>query len=159
MIAIRATLNLQYGASKDFYICSLSSRYTSWVDAFSMQYSRNNALKVILERTVVLDSMLCLSRTVEILQEAWMSCRTIVYKGQLKPNQLRNYYYNDLGDERFKSYMGLVRICHPFFLFRWSCQVQLPTIVISSFHWYFTSRRLWLTCWVTNWPKYCLCKS
>jgi glutamate synthase (NADPH/NADH) len=59
MIAIRAALNLQYGASKDFYICSLSSR-------------------------------------------------TIVYKGQLKPNQLRNYYYNDLGDERFKSYMGLV---------------------------------------------------
>jgi glutamate synthase (NADPH/NADH) len=29
MIAIRAALNLQYGASKDFYICSLSSRYTS----------------------------------------------------------------------------------------------------------------------------------
>lgn len=59
MIAIRAALNLAYGASKDFYICSLSSR-------------------------------------------------TIVYKGQLKPDQLKNYYYNDLGDERFTSYMGLV---------------------------------------------------
>jgi hypothetical protein len=29
MVAIRAALNLQYGASKDFYICSLSSRCTS----------------------------------------------------------------------------------------------------------------------------------
>lgn len=28
MIAIRAALNLQYGAAKDFYICSLSSRCT-----------------------------------------------------------------------------------------------------------------------------------
>lgn len=28
MIAIRAALNLEYGASKDFYICSLSSRYS-----------------------------------------------------------------------------------------------------------------------------------
>jgi hypothetical protein len=26
MVAIRAALNLQHGASKDFYICSLSSR-------------------------------------------------------------------------------------------------------------------------------------
>jgi len=62
MVAIRAALNLQYGASKDFYICSLSSR-------------------------------------------------TIVYKGQLKPDQLKNYYFNDLGDERFTSYMGLVSVC------------------------------------------------
>lgn len=27
MVAIRAALNLQHGAMKDFYICSLSSRY------------------------------------------------------------------------------------------------------------------------------------
>ncbi|XP_024399147.1 glutamate synthase 1 [NADH], chloroplastic isoform X2 [Physcomitrium patens] len=59
MIAIRAALNLQYGAAKDFYICSLSSR-------------------------------------------------TIVYKGQLKADQLEKYFHNDLGDKRFTSYMGLV---------------------------------------------------
>ncbi|KAL5727008.1 alanine dehydrogenase [Ranunculus cassubicifolius] len=59
MVAIRASLNLQHGGVKDFYICSLSSR-------------------------------------------------TIVYKGQLMPEQLKNYYYADLGDERFTSYMGLV---------------------------------------------------
>ncbi|XP_058100409.1 glutamate synthase 1 [NADH], chloroplastic isoform X5 [Magnolia sinica] len=59
MVAIRATLNLQHGGVKDFYICSLSSR-------------------------------------------------TIVYKGQLKPDQLRDYYYADLGHERFTSYMALV---------------------------------------------------
>ncbi|KAG0588839.1 hypothetical protein KC19_2G273300 [Ceratodon purpureus] len=59
MKAIRAVLNLKRGASKDFYICSLSSR-------------------------------------------------TVVYKGQLKPNQLTNYYYADLGDERFTSFMGIV---------------------------------------------------
>ena len=35
-------------------------------------------------------------------------CRTVVYKGQLKPNQLRNYFSADLGDTRFTSYMGLV---------------------------------------------------
>eukprot|EP00271_Cylindrocystis_brebissonii_P015485 TRINITY_DN38393_c0_g1_i1.p1 TRINITY_DN38393_c0_g1~~TRINITY_DN38393_c0_g1_i1.p1 ORF type:complete len:2268 (+),score=536.29 TRINITY_DN38393_c0_g1_i1:304-7107(+) len=59
MAAVRDVLNIQVGGSRDYYICSLSSR-------------------------------------------------TIVYKGQLKPNQLRNYYYADLGDERFTSYMGLV---------------------------------------------------
>ncbi|KAJ8452700.1 hypothetical protein Cgig2_005036 [Carnegiea gigantea] len=59
MVAIRATLNLQHGGVKDFYICSLSSR-------------------------------------------------TVVYKGQLKPSQLKEYYYWDLGNERFTSYMALV---------------------------------------------------
>ncbi|KAB5531638.1 hypothetical protein DKX38_018308 [Salix brachista] len=58
MVAITAALNLQYGAAKDFYICSLSSR-------------------------------------------------TVVYKGQLRPDQLKNYYYADLGNERFTSYMAL----------------------------------------------------
>ncbi|GAA0150375.1 oxidoreductase [Lithospermum erythrorhizon] len=37
-----------------------------------------------------------------------LSSRTIVYKGQLKPNQLEEYYYADLGNERFTSYMALV---------------------------------------------------
>ncbi|KAJ6748807.1 GLUTAMATE SYNTHASE 1 [NADH] CHLOROPLASTIC [Salix purpurea] len=59
MVAITAALNLQYGAVKDFYICSLSSR-------------------------------------------------TVVYKGQLRPDQLKNYYHADLGNERFTSYMALV---------------------------------------------------
>ncbi|CAH9070622.1 unnamed protein product [Cuscuta epithymum] len=59
MLAIRASLNLQHGDHKDFYICSLSSR-------------------------------------------------TVVYKGQLKPDQLQEYYYADLGNERFTSYMALV---------------------------------------------------
>ncbi|GER34321.1 glutamate synthase [Striga asiatica] len=58
MVAIRAALNLQHGGTKDFYICSLSSR-------------------------------------------------TVVYKGQLKPDQLTGYYYADLGNERFSSYMAL----------------------------------------------------
>ncbi|KAL4557008.1 hypothetical protein LXL04_035178 [Taraxacum kok-saghyz] len=37
-----------------------------------------------------------------------LSSRTIVYKGQLKPNQLKEYYYADLGNERFTSYMALI---------------------------------------------------
>ncbi|KAM5557650.1 glutamate synthase [NADH], amyloplastic [Rosa sericea] len=37
-----------------------------------------------------------------------LSSRTIVYKGQLKPEQLKGYYYADLGNERFTSYMALV---------------------------------------------------
>ncbi|XP_042448324.1 glutamate synthase 1 [NADH], chloroplastic-like isoform X1 [Zingiber officinale] len=37
-----------------------------------------------------------------------LSSRTVVYKGQLKPDQLKDYYYSDLGDERFTSYMALV---------------------------------------------------
>lgn len=37
-----------------------------------------------------------------------LSSRTIVYKGQLKPNQLKNYYLEDLGNEKFTSYMALV---------------------------------------------------
>lgn len=36
-----------------------------------------------------------------------LSSRTIVYKGQLKPVQLKDYYL-DLGNERFTSYMALV---------------------------------------------------
>jgi hypothetical protein len=47
-----------------------------------------------------------------------MLCRTIVYKGQLKPDQLKNYYFNDLGDERFTSYMGLVSVCLEKFLLK-----------------------------------------
>jgi Glutamine amidotransferases class-II len=31
-----------------------------------------------------------------------------VYKGQLKPSQLKGYYRADLGDENFSSYMALV---------------------------------------------------
>ncbi|KAM7463695.1 hypothetical protein LguiA_031816 [Lonicera macranthoides] len=38
-----------------------------------------------------------------------LSSRTIVYKGQLKPTQLKEYYYTDLGNERFTSYMALAR--------------------------------------------------
>uniref|UniRef100_A0A804QV90 glutamate synthase (NADH) n=3 Tax=Zea mays TaxID=4577 RepID=A0A804QV90_MAIZE len=37
-----------------------------------------------------------------------LSSRTIVYKGQLKPCQLKGYYYADLGQENFMSYMALV---------------------------------------------------
>ncbi|GFY84088.1 NADH-dependent glutamate synthase 1 [Actinidia rufa] len=37
-----------------------------------------------------------------------LSSRTVVYKGQLKPDQLKEYYYADLGNERFTSYMALV---------------------------------------------------
>ncbi|XVF53410.1 hypothetical protein PTKIN_Ptkin05aG0097500 [Pterospermum kingtungense] len=37
-----------------------------------------------------------------------LSSRTVVYKGQLKPDQLQNYYYADLGSERFTSYMALI---------------------------------------------------
>ncbi|KAJ4956105.1 hypothetical protein NE237_012888 [Protea cynaroides] len=37
-----------------------------------------------------------------------LSSRTIVYKGQLKPDQLKDYYYADLGNERFMSYMAMI---------------------------------------------------
>eukprot|EP00267_Zea_mays_P054222 XP_020407444.1 glutamate synthase 1 [NADH], chloroplastic-like [Zea mays] len=36
-----------------------------------------------------------------------LSSRTIVYKGQLKPSQLKGYYYANLGHENFMSYMAL----------------------------------------------------
>lgn len=68
MVAIRAALNLQHGAVRDFYICSLSSR-------------------------------------------------TVVYKGQLKPDQLKEYYFADIGNERFTSYMALVNIFSIHFYF------------------------------------------
>ncbi|GAB4858435.1 glutamate synthase [NADH] [Ancistrocladus abbreviatus] len=37
-----------------------------------------------------------------------LSSRTVVYKGQLTPAQLKEYYYSDLGNERFTSYMALI---------------------------------------------------
>ncbi|KAG5533868.1 hypothetical protein RHGRI_027909 [Rhododendron griersonianum] len=37
-----------------------------------------------------------------------LSSRTVVYKGQLKPDQLMEYYYADLGNERFTSYMAMI---------------------------------------------------
>eukprot|EP00897_Mesotaenium_endlicherianum_P000426 jgi/Mesen1/10384/ME000081S09774 len=58
-VSLRKALQVEVGGSRDYYMCSLSSR-------------------------------------------------TIVYKGQLKPEQLQNYYYADLDDDRFTSYMGLV---------------------------------------------------
>ncbi|GAB4826238.1 glutamate synthase [NADH] [Ancistrocladus abbreviatus] len=36
-----------------------------------------------------------------------LSSRTVVYKGQLTPAQLKEYYYSDFGNERFTSYMAL----------------------------------------------------
>jgi hypothetical protein len=36
--------------------------------------------------------------------------RTIVYKGQLTPEQVQFYFKQDLNDERFTSYMALVKI-------------------------------------------------
>ncbi|KAJ9539597.1 hypothetical protein OSB04_026103 [Centaurea solstitialis] len=37
-----------------------------------------------------------------------LSSRTVVYKGQLKPTQLMEYYYTDLSNEKFASYMALI---------------------------------------------------
>ncbi|CAA7402621.1 unnamed protein product [Spirodela intermedia] len=37
-----------------------------------------------------------------------LSSRTIVYKGQLRPDQLKDYYYADVGNEKFTSYMALI---------------------------------------------------
>ncbi|KAK4273901.1 hypothetical protein QN277_017207 [Acacia crassicarpa] len=37
-----------------------------------------------------------------------LSSRTVVYKGQLTPAQVKDYYFADLGDERFTSYMALI---------------------------------------------------
>ncbi|XP_019414790.1 PREDICTED: glutamate synthase [NADH], amyloplastic isoform X1 [Lupinus angustifolius] len=37
-----------------------------------------------------------------------LSSRTVVYKGQLTPAQLKDYYLADLGNERFTSYMALI---------------------------------------------------
>ncbi|CAL4909476.1 unnamed protein product [Urochloa decumbens] len=37
-----------------------------------------------------------------------LSSRTVVYKGQLKPTQLKGYFFADLGDQSFTSYMALV---------------------------------------------------
>jgi len=37
-----------------------------------------------------------------------LSSRTVVYKGQLKPTQLKGYFFADLGHRSFTSYMALV---------------------------------------------------
>jgi len=97
MVAIRAALNLQHGAVKDFYICSLSSRFV---------------FHKALELHGVLNSLM-LHSSLNILLYC---CRTVVYKGQLKPSQLKDYYYWDLGNERFTSYMALVNIFSIHFL-------------------------------------------
>lgn len=98
MVAIRAALNLQHGAPKDFYICSLSSRLSS---ALVSNYS-------VFWLKCASSSWACCCIHWTLSWRALLFCRTVVYKGQLKPNQLRNYYYADLGDTRFTSYMGLV---------------------------------------------------
>jgi glutamate synthase (NADPH/NADH) len=88
MVAIRAALNLQYGGVRDFYICSLSSRFV--ISYFIWSY----LMLLLTELSIPLIEF----------------CRTVVYKGQLKPEQLKGYYYADLGNERFTSYMALVNI-------------------------------------------------
>lgn len=44
MVAIRAALNLEHGAMKDFYICSLSSRYL----VTSFEYFFVSAMKILI---------------------------------------------------------------------------------------------------------------
>lgn len=99
MVAIRAALNLEHGAMKDFYICSLSSRYV--ITPFQ-NYMFVQAMKVLVYKGFFF---------------LFFFCRTIVYKGQLKPDQLKDYYYADLGSERFTSYMALVNIFSIHYLF------------------------------------------
>lgn len=90
MVSIRAALNLEHGGARDFYICSLSSRCVLQISA-------------ILFKSNIMYLSLCLIPLRDL-------CRTVVYKGQLKPVQLKDYYYADLGNERFTSYMALVNI-------------------------------------------------
>lgn len=92
MVAIRASLNLEHGGARDFYICSLSSRCLFQIAAIFVFGDFNVTL---------------LHHYNKSLPPLY---RTIVYKGQLKPDQLKDYYYADLGNERFTSYMALVNI-------------------------------------------------
>lgn len=94
MVAIRAALNLQHGGVRDFYICSLSSRF---LILFWHRILDSNFFAPIAFFNQPSGGVCCLHRTV-------------VYKGQLKPVQLKEYYYADLGNERFTSYMALVNI-------------------------------------------------
>ena len=52
--------------------------------------------------------------------------RTIVYKGQLKPCQLKGYYYADLGHENFMSYMALVNTK------LWHSYTKFVMIIVSA---------------------------
>ena len=101
MVAIRAALNLQHGGVRDFYICSLSSRSISQKAAL---FSLKSIVSLIN----------CISITTFFHIFAWFF-RTVVYKGQLKPDQVKGYYYADLGNERFTSYMALVNIFSIYF--------------------------------------------
>lgn len=90
MVAIRAALSLEHGGARDFYICSLSSRCVFQISATLSKYMYNVTIMCLIPLPGL--------------------CRTVVYKGQLKPIQLKDYYYADLGNERFTSYMALVNI-------------------------------------------------
>ncbi|RWW20352.1 hypothetical protein GW17_00015546 [Ensete ventricosum] len=60
-----------------------------------------------------------------------LSSRTVVYKGQLKPVQLKDYYYADLGDERMKAREGLLK-CKELDLSRNDMEKFLPIVDASS---------------------------
>ena len=155
--SIREALGLQRGGTKDFYMCSLSSRFflppyscfgfsclkaemikvsvTSyflallgsiwhsamiWIRIQNKHVSKFFTLKIRNRRwhmnndffltwaplkSVYFTSSISLWTTI-----FWnrLLHRTVVYKGQLKPTQLKGYFFADLGHRSFTSYMALV---------------------------------------------------
>lgn len=63
MVAIRAALNLEHGAMKDFYICSLSSRYV--ITLISELPCLFQGIKLLTSRILFVMQDYSLQRTIE----------------------------------------------------------------------------------------------
>lgn len=77
MVAIRAALNLQHGGAKDFYICSLSSRFVFLIS--SILFSWKIFIYVNTQRILLLDFMQdgCLQGSTETQSaEGLLLCRS-----------------------------------------------------------------------------------
>jgi hypothetical protein len=94
-----------------YYICTKPPKWRNYRFLYLF-----TVIKVCIQRGIIifLRSQLWLplhlSNQFQISDASPTLYRTVIYKGQLTPAQLREYYYADLGNERFTSYMALVNI-------------------------------------------------
>ncbi|PWZ15586.1 Glutamate synthase 1 [NADH], chloroplastic [Zea mays] len=92
-------------------LVNLHSRLSQSLSRFLLPRAQDQRLIYILRRLSIISVRASLNIKRGGERDFYMcslSSRTVVYKGQLKPSQLKGYYYADLGHENFMSYMALV---------------------------------------------------
>ena len=114
-IALSTDVHTKEGLNGCYQSCTEPPTWRSkgllYMFAFLKVYFSESCIVLFKKYCILIN---CISITTFFHIFAWFF-RTVVYKGQLKPDQVKGYYYADLGNERFTSYMALVNIFSIYF--------------------------------------------